>query len=140
MRATLDPDKFYMFLRAISQGKGVNSSLVSREGTWQVVDPDKGSSWGRRISCRPEKEGSGAQEIAHNGDTELVAYAWLKEVPWVLIVRQPLGVAYATMYKARRIMIASILGPRADPPHRGLADHGPPCFVAPRPPKRPGCP
>ena len=109
MRATLDPDKFYMFLRMISQGKGVNSSLVSREGTWQVVDPDKGVLLGSSDFIPQEKEGSGAREIADNGDTELVAYAWLKEVPWVLIVRQPLGVAYATMYKARRIMIASIV-------------------------------
>ncbi len=107
MRATLDPDKFYMFLRTMSLGKGVNSSLVSREGAWQVVDPDKGVLLGSSDFMPSEKEGAGAQEIASNGETELVAYAWLKEVPWVLLVRQPLGIAYATMYRARRIMIAS---------------------------------
>ncbi len=107
MRATLDPDKFYMYLRTISRGKGVNSSLVSREGAWQVVDPDKGVLLGEADYMPSQKEGAGAQEIAHNGDTELAAYAWLKEVPWVLTVRQPLGVAYATMYRARRIMIVS---------------------------------
>jgi two-component system NtrC family sensor kinase len=107
MRATLDPDKFYMFLRTMSLGKGVNSSLVSREGAWQVVDPDKGVLLGSSDFMPSEKEGAGAQEIASSGGTELVAYAWLKEVPWVLLVRQPLGVAYATMYRARRIMIAS---------------------------------
>ena len=109
MRATIDPDKFYMFLRAISRGKGVNASLVSREGVWQVVDPDKGVLLGLSDFVPPEKEETGAREITHNGDTELVAYAWLKEVPWALIVRQPLGVAYATMYRARRIMIVSTL-------------------------------
>lgn len=107
MRATLDPDKFYMFLRTMSLGKGVNSSLVSREGAWQVVDPDKGVLLGSSDFMSSEEEGAGAQEIASSGETELVAYAWLKEVPWVLLVRQPLGVAYATMYRARRIMIAS---------------------------------
>ena len=109
MRATLDPDKFYMFLRAISRGKGVNSSLISREGAWQVVDPDKGVLLGLSDFVPAVKQGTGAQEIAHNGDTELVAYAWLKEVPWALIVRQPLGVAYEEMYRARRIMIATTL-------------------------------
>ncbi len=107
MRATLDPNKFYMFLRTMSLGKGVNSSLVSREGAWQVVDPDKGVLLGSTDFMPTEEEGAGAQEIASNSETELVAYAWLKEVPWVLLVRQPLGVAYATMYRARRIMIAS---------------------------------
>lgn len=107
MRATLDPDKFYMFLRTMSLGKGVNSSLVSREGAWQVVDPDKGVLLGSSDFMPSEKEGAGAREISSSGETELVAYAWLKEVPWVLLVRQPLGVAYATMYRARRIMIAS---------------------------------
>jgi len=109
MRATLDPDKFYMFLRMISRGKGVNSSLASQEGTCQIVDPDKGVLLGSSDFIPEAKEGSGAREIADNGETELVAFAWLKEVPWFLVVRQPLGVAYATMYKARRVMIASIV-------------------------------
>src|SRR5210317_1071765 len=29
MRSTLDPDKFYMFLRTINRGKGVDSSLIN---------------------------------------------------------------------------------------------------------------
>jgi two-component system NtrC family sensor kinase len=109
MRATLDPDKLYMFLRTISQGKGVNSSLISREGTCQVVDPERCALLGPAVYLPSATETHGAREIANNGDIELVAYAWLKEVPWVLVVRQPLGVAYATMYKARRVMIASTL-------------------------------
>jgi len=109
MRATLDPDKFYMFLRTMSRGEGVNSSLVSREGTCQVVDPDRGSVLRPCDFLPPEAVKTGAEERGRNGDTELVAYAWLKEVPWALIVRQPLGIAYASMYKARKIMVASIL-------------------------------
>jgi two-component system NtrC family sensor kinase len=109
MRATLDPKKFYMFLQAISHGKGVNAALISREGFWQVVDPEKGMPLEASDFMPPETPGTGVQEIVHSGDTELVAYAWLKEVPWVLTVRQPLGVAYATMYRARRIMIATTL-------------------------------
>jgi len=109
VRATLDPDKFYMFMRTISRREVVNSSLVSRDGTIQIVDPERGVLLGASDFIPPVKAGSGAQEIAGNGDTEVVAYAWLKEVPWALIVRQPLGIAYASMYRARRIMVASIL-------------------------------
>ncbi|MDB4264806.1 ATP-binding protein, partial [bacterium] len=35
----------------------------------------------------------------------LAAYAWLKEVPWALIVREPLNIAHAQMYRSRRIII-----------------------------------
>ena len=41
-------------------------------------------------------------------ETELVACSWLKEVPWAMIVRQPLGIAHASMCKARRIMVVSV--------------------------------
>ena len=107
LRATLDPDKFYSFLSGISSDKRVRSALISREGLYQVVDPDEGHLLGEAGFVAPPAEDVGAREIARNGDTELVAHAWLKEVPWALIVRQPLGIAYRSMYTARRVMIAS---------------------------------
>ncbi len=109
IRATLDPDKLHMFLRTISRGKGVHSSLASREGTCQVVDPDRGALLGPADFVPSDEKESGTQEIENQGAKELVAYAWLKEVPWALIVKQPVGIAYASMYKARRIMIGSII-------------------------------
>jgi two-component system NtrC family sensor kinase len=36
MRSTLDPDKFYMFLRTIKHGKGVESALINNEGTMAI--------------------------------------------------------------------------------------------------------
>ena len=44
IRATLDPDKLYMFLRSISQGKEVESTLVNQQGQYQVVDPGRSMS------------------------------------------------------------------------------------------------
>jgi two-component system NtrC family sensor kinase len=35
IRATLDPDKFYMFLRVLSLGKNVDSSIVNDKGIYQ---------------------------------------------------------------------------------------------------------
>ncbi len=107
MRATLDPDKFYIFLHNISRGKGVDSVLVNRGGYYQVVAPDRGVLLEKSEHLPPGDEESGVDEISSNGKSILVAYFWLKETPWVLMVRQPLDIAYAQIYRSRKIMIAS---------------------------------
>ena len=107
MRATLDPDKFYIFLRNISRGKGVDSVLVNKGGYYQVVAPDRGALLGKSEYMPPGSEGSGVEEISANGNPILVAYVWLRETPWVLMVRQPLDIAYAQVYRSRTAMIAS---------------------------------
>jgi len=110
MRSTLDPDKFYMFLRTINRGKGVNSALINNEGSYQLVDPDRGSLLGLSDFIPSHMTWSGVHETKKNGDPILAAYAWLKEVPWALIVREPLNIAHAQMYQARRIsIIGSVL-------------------------------
>lgn len=106
MRSTLDPDKFYMFLRTISHDKGVESALINNAGIYQIVDPGQGELFGLSDFIPPEPTLSGVQEIKKNGDSILVAYSWLKETPWALIVREPLSIAHAQMYRARRVMIA----------------------------------
>ncbi|MGD8521218.1 MAG: ATP-binding protein [Desulfobacterales bacterium] len=109
MRSTLDPDKFYMFLRTISHGKGVESSLINKGGSYQIVDPDRGTLFGLSDFIPSNSTGTGVQEIKKNSDSILVAYSWLKETPWALIVREPLSIAHAQMYRARRIMIIGIV-------------------------------
>jgi two-component system NtrC family sensor kinase len=108
MRSTLDPDKFYMFLRAIKHGKGVESALINNKGIYQVVDPDIGEQFGLSDFIPPEPKSSGVQEIKENGNSVLVAYACLKETPWALIVREPLSIAHAQMYRARQVMITGM--------------------------------
>ncbi len=105
VRATLDPDKFYLFLRGISRGKGVDSALVNSEGKYQVVDPDRGQLFGPSDYAPTEAKESGVKEIEINGSSVLVSYYRLSEVPWTLVVREPLRVAYAEMYRTRRIII-----------------------------------
>jgi two-component system NtrC family sensor kinase len=107
MRATLDPDKFYMFLRNISREKGLDSALINKEGFYQLVDPDRGQLLQKTDYLPPATEGTGVEEIQTDGDSVLVAHAWLRETPWVLVVRQPLSIAYSQMYRARKIMMAS---------------------------------
>ena len=105
IRATLDPDKLYTFLQTLRLGEGVESGLVNLEGEYQLVDPGMGKLLGTAGFVPPTLARSGSREVTEGSDTHLVAYAWLEEVPWALIVRQPLRVAYAKMYRARRIMI-----------------------------------
>jgi two-component system NtrC family sensor kinase len=109
IRATLDPDKFYMFLRTISHGKGIESALINENGLYQVVDPNRGELSGMSNFVPAKTQKSGVHEINETGDQVLVAYNWLKETNWVLLVWQPLAIAHAEMYSARRVMMVSLI-------------------------------
>ncbi len=108
LRSTLDPDKFYMFLRTINHAKGVESALINNAFIYQIVDPDRGKLFGLSDFRPSTMTGTGVQEMKKEGDSILVAFSWLKETPWALIVKEPLNIAHAQMYRARRIMIAGI--------------------------------
>ena len=107
MRATLDPNKFYQFLRTISEGKGINIALINEQGFYQVVDPNTAEPFSRCEFLPTSPEEISVEEVRSNGDSILVAFARSKETLWTLIVKQPFGVAYARLYQVRRIMIAS---------------------------------
>ena len=107
MRATLDPDKFYTYLQSQKQDQSVDVYIVNGAGKYQVVSPDEGPHLGDSGFIPPVKNSYGAREIRDHGahGQELVAHAWLSELSWALVVRQPLDVAYAHMYRTRMIMI-----------------------------------
>ena len=107
LRATLDPDKFNMFLMTINHGKGVESALVNRQGHFQLADPRAHEARSLSDYLPPVDKLFGAQALQKNGKDILVAHAWLSEVRWALLVSEPLHLAYAQLYQARRIMLAS---------------------------------
>ena len=107
MRSTLDPDKFYMFLRTQGRGKEVEFALINNKGLYQIVDPDRGNLLGMSDFIPPETEETGVQEIKKAGNSVLIAHTWLKETHWALLVRQPLSIVHAQMYSARRILMIS---------------------------------
>jgi two-component system NtrC family sensor kinase len=109
MRSTLDPDKFFMFLRSIQHGREVDSTLVNEYGYYQVVDPHTGKILSRSDVIPPEDSGSGVVEVTREGEPYLVAYTWLSETSWALLVSQPLSVAHAGMYRARQVLIGSLV-------------------------------
>lgn len=104
LKATLDPDKFYLFLKTINHGKGVESAIINRQGHFQLADSQSLGLEHLQGFTPPHAVVSDASEINKNGDAILVAHAWMKETPWALLVTEPLRVAYAQLYQARRIM------------------------------------
>jgi two-component system, NtrC family, sensor kinase len=107
LRATLDPDKFNMFLMTINHGMGVESALVNRQGRFQLADPRAHEAQSLSDYLPPVDKPFGAQALQRNGNAILVAHAWLSEVRWALLVSEPMHLAYAQLYRARRIMLAS---------------------------------
>ena len=107
IRATLDPDKFYIFLHSISSEKGVGSYLINEQGYYQVAGPEIGKVMEKSKYTPLSRVESGVDERSLDGDKILKAFTRLKETPWILVVRQPLSIAYARMYRARTIIIAA---------------------------------
>jgi len=109
LRTTIDPDKCYMFLRSISKGKEVETTLINDKGIYQIVDPHKGNVF-EKSSYMPSLEtDSGVTELVDKNGNILIAHARLHETPWTLIVSQPLRLVHAEMYKTRYIMIVSLI-------------------------------
>ncbi|ACN16871.1 two-component sensory box histidine kinase/response regulator [Desulforapulum autotrophicum HRM2] len=108
MRSTLDPDKFYMFLRSIGKVSEVETTLVNQAGTYQLVDPLKANVLERSTYLPPRDVPTGIYEIKDENGVMLTAHAWLTEAPWALIISQPLKIIHAQMYKTRNAMIINL--------------------------------
>ena len=108
MRATLDPDKLYVFLRSISHGKEVETTLINTRGQHQVVDPGRGPFPSTSSYVPPTVPAGGVEEIEFDERATLIAYSWLKETPWALLVMQPASVAQSGMYRTRLVLTISL--------------------------------
>lgn len=110
MRSTLDPDKFYTFLKNTRPGKGVYYSLINRDGLFQLVDPEQGNLLDSSPYIPPLTEMSGTNALTdEKEETLLITHSWLRETQWALLVRQPLNMAHAKMHRARRIMTSTLM-------------------------------
>ena len=63
LRSTLDPDKFYMFLRTINHAKGVESYMVNSAGKFQLADPSQWQALSPSPFTPPLAIEAGVQEI-----------------------------------------------------------------------------
>ncbi len=105
IRTSLDPYKLYDFLTVTSHGKEVNGFLINRDGLYQAVDPGFGQLLEPAVFVPPEGRGADVAEITFNGEEMLLAYTWLKEVPWCLVMWQPKSLALKEMVGMRNSMI-----------------------------------
>ncbi|MFO7884782.1 MAG: ATP-binding protein, partial [Desulfobacteraceae bacterium] len=104
LRTTIDPDKFYTFLRSISKGREVETTVINQTGTFQIVDPNKGNLLEKSTYLPPLKKDSGVTERKGKNGIEFIAFARLNKTPWILIISQPLHLVHAQMYKTRNLI------------------------------------
>jgi two-component system, NtrC family, sensor kinase len=105
VRTSLDPFKLYSFLTTTSYGKRVDGFLINRDGLYQAVDTEFGELLTQAVFIPPKDKSADVAEIAFNGQPMLLAYTWLKEVPWCLVMWQPRDVAFEQMKTTRNNMI-----------------------------------
>ncbi len=109
LRATLDPDELYLLLRSTVHGSSVESSLVNTQGQYQVVDPRTATATDKAPFLPPVTDSVAVHEQEIDENPTLIAYTWLSEAPWALLVSQPLAVAQAGMRQARLILTVSLV-------------------------------
>ncbi|MCJ8500161.1 sensor histidine kinase [Desulfatitalea alkaliphila] len=105
IRTSLDPDNLHAYLTTTSHGKRVDGFLINRAGQYQAVDADFGQLLSQAVFIPPMDRQSDVTEIAFNGQTMLLSYTWLKEVPWCLVMWQPRDVAFREMERIRVSMV-----------------------------------
>ncbi len=98
IRSTLDPDKFYVYLRTISKGKSVEAVIINNAGIYQVVDPNAGSLLEKSDYIPPKNNIIGTDLIKIDKEDYFISYSKLSEVPWTLVLKQPLAKVYRQMY------------------------------------------
>jgi len=105
VRTSLDPYRLYDFITATRHGARVDGFLLNREGLYQVVDTDFGELLEAAVYIPPRDTGTDVAEITFNGEKMLLAYTWLKEVPWCLVMWQPRSLAFQATERVRNSMI-----------------------------------
>ena len=110
IRAALDPEKLATFLKAISQGKEVDSILINLQGQHQMLASERNKFPEHSDYVPSYAVTSGVEEIKRNQQALLVAHAWLKEPQWALVAMQPVSAAQAGMQQARLMLIISLAG------------------------------
>lgn len=88
LRATLDPAKIYEYMRSLEGANEVITSIVNREGYYQVVTSHIGSLLKSSAMVPPDDSNLGVEEITISGNKITYAYSWLRNADWALIVQK----------------------------------------------------
>lgn len=87
LRATLSPEKMYEYIRTLGGSGEVYTSIVNKDGYYQLVTPHIGTLL-ESSSLVPARDPLiGADKVKIKGVSLNYAYSWLKNADWALIVQ-----------------------------------------------------
>jgi two-component system NtrC family sensor kinase len=87
LRSTLDPGKMYEYLSSLEGSREVFTSIVNKEGLYQVVTEHLGTPLQTSSFVPPTDPRVGAERVKIAGSSIQYAYAWLRMADWALIVQ-----------------------------------------------------
>ena len=88
LRATLDPEKIYEYMRSLEGANEVYISIVNKDGYYQLVTPHIGTPLESASIVPPKTPRIGAEKVKIDGSSITYAYSWLKTADWALIVQR----------------------------------------------------
>jgi two-component system NtrC family sensor kinase len=86
-RATIDPHKMYEYVSSLGSAEEVYSSVVNREGKFQLANPAEGKPLDDARFVPPDSPRTGVVVVRVEDRQVPYAYAWLSSVDWGLTVR-----------------------------------------------------
>lgn len=87
LRSTLDPGKMYEYISSLQGSKEVFTSIVNKEGVYQVVTEHLGTPLETSFFVPRTEPTLGADNVRIQGSSIQYAYSWLRMADWALIVQ-----------------------------------------------------
>ncbi len=111
LRATLSPTKMYEYIISLEGAGEVITSIVNRDGYYQLVTPHIGTPLESSTMVPPTEPRLGVERVKIDGQTINYCYSWLKSADWALIVQpsSPAGGTSLSGIQLRLILISVFL-------------------------------
>ena len=87
LRATLDPKKIYEYITSFDGTSEVYTSIVNKEGYYQVVTQHVGTLLEESSIVPPSEPMLGAERVKINQTSYEYGYSWLRTADWALTVQ-----------------------------------------------------
>jgi two-component system NtrC family sensor kinase len=87
LRSTLDPGKMYEYISSLGGSREVFTSIVNKEGLYQVVTEHLGTPLETSFFVPASEPPLGAENVRIRGSSIQYAYSWLRTADWALIVQ-----------------------------------------------------
>jgi two-component system NtrC family sensor kinase len=87
LRSTLDPGKLYQYIRSLEGSREISTSIINKEGMFQLVTEQLGKPSGTSSFAPPVEPRLGTESFRVGGSSTQYAYAWLRMADWALIAQ-----------------------------------------------------